>query len=81
MASLTVAGLRLLFSRLRLSPLAADVLALGFGYGSLLWPYATTFNNHAVAAGLLMLSFLLVMERGPTRAAGLDWRGVGFLRD
>ncbi len=61
-AALTVACLGQLLRRLSFGRLWSDILALAFGYGSLLLPYALTFNNHAVAAGLMTAAFLLVLK-------------------
>ena len=64
-AALTVVCLRRLLGRLRFQTSLADVLALAFGYGSLLLSYSVTFNNHVVAAGLF------------DRIANADDRGAG----
>ncbi|WP_152050165.1 hypothetical protein [Tautonia marina] len=49
----------------------ADLLTLGFGFGSLLLTYGVTFNNHSVAAGLLTLAFAMVLLQDSTRRSGL----------
>jgi hypothetical protein len=40
------------------SPLARDLLTLGVGLGTLLYPYGLTFVGHAQSAGLLFIGFL-----------------------
>ncbi len=52
-SALTLVWLRQLLQFVPLSRLVADLLTLGFGFGSLLLTYGVTFNNHSVAAGLL----------------------------
>ena len=66
-AALTLVALRRLVEGLSLGDGEAGLLTLCFGYGSLLLPYAVTFNNHSVAAALVTGAFALVQlepERG-----------------
>lgn len=69
-AALAVVALRRLMQLAPIRPIAADALAIGFGFGSLLLTYGVTFNNHGVAAGLLTLALAEVaFERIPTGRA------------
>jgi hypothetical protein len=56
---LTIAALRRLLQAAPLPALAADALALLFGFGSLLLTYGVTFNNHTVAAAAIMSALAL----------------------
>lgn len=61
-SALAVVSLRLALQWTRLPRWASDLLALALGFASPLWTYAGTFNNHSVAAGLLMASIVLVID-------------------
>jgi hypothetical protein len=71
-SALTLVGLRRLFEATSLPRPLADLLTLGFGFGSLLLTYGVTFNNHSVASGGITLAFALVLLEGEARtgAAG-----------
>src|SRR5262249_19559443 len=68
-SALTLVWLRQLLQVVPVSPWAADLLTLAFGFGSLLLTYGVTFNNHSVAAAFLTGSLALVLleEPGPAR--------------
>lgn len=70
-SALALVGLRMILQAVPLAPLAADLLTLGFGFGSLLLVYGVTFNNHSVAAGLLSLAFAWVAVGRPSRRLAL----------
>lgn len=59
-SAVCLAGLRWWLQVAPLARWAADLLTLVFGFGSLLFGYAGTFNNHSVAAGLVITAFALV---------------------
>src|SRR5262245_41894762 len=50
-SALALYALRRIFQTIAISRWLADLLALGFGFSSLLLTYGVTFNNHSVAAG------------------------------
>ncbi len=62
---LALVGLRQLLQTAAVAPWAADLWTLAFGFGSQLWTYAVTFNNHSVAAGLTTLALALVVRERP----------------
>jgi hypothetical protein len=53
-SALTLFWLRRILQGVDVLPWAADLLTLAFGYGSLLLTYGVTFNNHSVAAALIL---------------------------
>lgn len=53
-SAMAVVGIRQILQAVPISRWVADVLALAFGFCSQLLTYAVTFNNHSVAAGLIM---------------------------
>jgi hypothetical protein len=55
-----LAALRHMLGSLPLGVWQADLLTLAIGYGTLLFSYAVTFNNHSVAAGLIAGGFAVV---------------------
>ena len=60
---------------LRLAWLTKDLLAGSFGFGTLMFPYSVTFNNHTLAGALLVGAWVLLLRREsdgrrtPARAA------------
>ncbi len=76
-SAMTLVWLRRLFQCVPIPPLAADLLTLGFGFGSQLLTYAVTFNNHSVAAALITGAMALTLLERPGRAAR-DRFGVGL---
>lgn len=78
-SALALAALRVLIAAfVPIRPWIADVLTLAFGFGSLLYVYGVTFNNHSVAAGLITLAAALVALESNApgrRAAGLRAAG------
>jgi hypothetical protein len=52
-SSLTLVWLRRIFQAVPISPILADLLTLGFGFGTLILTYGVTFKNHSVAAALI----------------------------
>lgn len=80
MSALTLVWLRQLLQTIPVSPKAADLLTLGFGFGSLLLTYGVTFNNHSVAAGLVTGALALTMLEDPQAERSRLRRGLaGFL--
>ena len=64
----TTAATRLLLQLVDVSAWCADLLALSLTFGTQLFSYAVTFNNHSVAAGLITWAFALVaLEREESR--------------
>jgi hypothetical protein len=79
-SGLTLVALRQLLQMVPIAPWAADLLTLGFGYGSPLLTYGVTFNNHSVAAALLTWSLALVALADPASLrAGVRPFLVGLL--
>jgi hypothetical protein len=79
-SALTIVWLRQLLQVVSFRPWISDVLALAFGFGSLLFTYGVTFNNHSVAAALVTGGLALaVLDRSDGSA--FRWRrfGAGFL--
>lgn len=72
-AALTLVAFRYLVGGLGLDDGEADVLTLGLGFGTLLLPYAVTFNNHVVAAACTIGAFALV-QREPEARWSPRWR-------
>ena len=73
-SALAVVASRLLLQCVEMPTILADVLALALGFGSQLFSYAVTFNNHSVAAGLITMAFALVaLERSRSRRG---WAGL-----
>jgi hypothetical protein len=66
-SGLTLAWLRQLLQAVPIPRWLADALTLAFGFGSLVFVYGVTFNNHSVAAALLTGSLALVLLEDPTR--------------
>jgi hypothetical protein len=69
-SGLALVGLRKLLQVADVSPLAADLLTLAFGFSSLLMTYGVTFNNHSVAAGLATYALALVALEDPAGKLG-----------
>lgn len=59
----TLFALRCLLQTAPVSAWVADLLTLVFGFGSLLFSYGVTFNNHSVAAGLLTVALAVAVLR------------------
>jgi hypothetical protein len=77
-SSLTLVWLRRMFQCVPISPSVADLLTLGLGFGSQLLTYGVTFNNHSVAAALIIGAIALtLLERAGPKAAR-DRFGVGL---
>ena len=78
-SGLTLVGVRRLLQAVPIAPWAADLLSLGFGFGSPLLTYGVTFNNHSVAAGLITwaLARTLLDAPGGWRQATIGM-GVGL---
>ena len=71
-----VVASRLLLQCVEMPKLLADWVALALGFGSQLFSYAVTFNNHSVAAGLITSAFALVaLERAESRTRR-GWAGL-----
>lgn len=68
-SALTLVWLRQLLQVVPVRPWVADLLALGFGFGSLLFAYGVTFNNHSIAAACVTGSLALIVleDAGETR--------------
>ncbi len=73
-SALTLVWLRQLLQTIPIDRRLADLLTLGFGFGSLLFTYGVTFNNHSVAAALLTGCFALAILENP------DGKRVKFTR-
>ncbi len=58
-SALAVAAFRAMLQLVDVSRWGADLLAVCSGVGTLLFTYGVTFNNHSVAAGLLMAAVAL----------------------
>jgi hypothetical protein len=69
-SAVAVYGLRRMLQAADLRPWVSDLLAMVFGLGSPLLTYAVTFNNHSVAAGLVMASGVLMLEADRRQSAG-----------
>jgi len=79
-SALAVAALRLLLQAVDIHRGLADVLALGFGFSSLLFTYGVTFTNHSAAAGLLTTAFaLLVLQSMAGRLGRWSTGLIGLL--
>lgn len=75
----TLVGLRQLLQAVPVMRWVADLLTLGFGFGSLLLTYAVTFNNHSVAAALITAALALMLLEPPSRRARPRRFGAGVL--
>ncbi|CAN5883064.1 hypothetical protein BH23PLA1_BH23PLA1_17580 [soil metagenome] len=74
-SALAIYWLRMLAQVIDFRPWVSDLLVLGSGFGSLLFCYGVTFNNHSVAAGLLTAAFaLILLEDTASSARRLGWR-------
>ncbi len=81
-SALTLVALRMILQAAPVLPWVADLLVLGFGFGSLLLVYGVTFNNHSVAAALVTWSLALVLLEKPKpgpKGNRLRRFAVGFL--
>jgi hypothetical protein len=78
-SSMGLVWLRRILQGVPISAALADVLTLGFGFGSQFLTYAVTFNNHAVAASLITGAMSLTLLERPGRRASQDRFGVGLL--
>lgn len=78
-SALTLVWLRQMLQAVAIRPWVADLLTLGFGFGSQLLTYAVTFNNHSVAAGLIAGALALTALEPPGRGAGRRRFGAGLL--
>jgi hypothetical protein len=60
-------------------PSAALLATIAFTWGTIYFPYATTFVDHGVVAACLVIAVALVIP--PQRNAGLEWRTwvAGFI--
>ncbi len=79
-SALALYALRRMFQTIDVHRGLADLLTIGFGFGSLLLTYGVTFNNHSVAAGLLTFAFALILLQDSEEQS--DWRRgslAGFL--
>jgi hypothetical protein len=69
--------------RLTGSPAARDLLVVGLGLGTLMYPYGQIFTGHALAAAAAFGSFMLLAPPGgrPDRPLAFDRQllGAGFL--
>ena len=77
-SSMALVWLRRIFQGVPIAPLLADLLTLGFGFGSQLFTYAVTFNNHSVAAALILGAMALTLLERPGSKAARDRFGVGL---
>jgi hypothetical protein len=78
-SALTLVWLRRIFQALPIPAAVADLLTLGFGFGSQLLAYAVTFNNHSVAAALITGSMALTLLEPPGSRAARSRFGAGLL--
>jgi hypothetical protein len=60
------------------SPLARDLLVLGLGLGTMMYPYGLTFVSHAQTAALLFGGYLAARARRPALAGLLAGLAVVF---
>jgi hypothetical protein len=75
-SAMALVWLRRLLQAVPIAPAVADLLTLGFGFGTQLLTYAVTFNNHSVAAALILGAMALtLLERPGPGAAGNRFRG------
>ena len=78
-SALALVWLRQILQAVPIRPWVADLLTLGFGFGSQLLTYAVTFNNHSVAAGLITGALAMTALESPGRGAGRRRFLAGFL--
>jgi hypothetical protein len=78
-SAMTLVWLRRMFQAVAISPIIADALTLGFGFGSQLLTYAVTFNNHSVAAALITGAMALTLLERPGSKRFNDRFRVGLL--
>ena len=78
-SALTLVWLRRILQGVAIPAWAADLLTLGFGFGSLLLTYAVTFNNHSVAAALITGAMALTLLEPPGHRAARGRFGAGLL--
>jgi hypothetical protein len=78
-SAMTLVWLRRIFQTVDVHPVVADLLTLGFGFGSQLLTYGVTFNNHSVAAALITGAMALTLLEKPGSKAWRDRFGVGLL--
>ena len=69
-------ALRRMFQAIDIHRCAADLLTIGFGFGSMLYVYGVTFNNHSPAAGLLTAAFAGVLLGPSSGRSGLVRSGL-----
>lgn len=60
-SGITLYSIRRMFQAIDLPRVFADFLSIGLSYGSLIFTYGVTFNNHSLAAGLITASFALTV--------------------
>jgi len=75
----TLVGIRRLLQAVPIAPGMADLLTLGFGFGSPLLTYAVTFNNHSVAAALIAAALGRTLLEPPGKGAGRIRFAAGLL--
>jgi hypothetical protein len=78
-SAMTLVWLRRIFQTVDLPPVVSDLLTLGFGFGSQLLTYGSTFNNHSVAASLITGAIAWTLLERPGSRAVRDRFGVGLL--
>jgi hypothetical protein len=78
-SALTLVWLRQIFQAIPIQRWVADLLTLGFGFGSQLLTYAVTFNNHSVAAALITGAMARTLLERPSGRAWRDRFVVGLL--
>ncbi len=79
-SAIAVSALFWLLGMLGCSRLASAALAIGYGLGTLAFPYATLFYGHQLASALVLIAFaFLVRERQGTALGAYGLVGVGAL--
>jgi hypothetical protein len=64
-SAMTLVWFRRLLQTVPLRPIVADLLTLTLGFGTQVWTYAVTFNNHTVAAAAITGAMTLTMLERP----------------
>jgi hypothetical protein len=78
-SAFTLVCMRRLLQTLPIAPSMADLLTLGLGFGTQILTYAVTFNNHSVAAGLILGAITVTLLESPGNRAGRSRWIAGFL--
>jgi hypothetical protein len=78
-SALAVAWLRQLFQAVPIAPWAADLIALGLGFASQMLTYSVSFNNHSIAAALIVGGMARTSLERPGRGAWRDRLVAGLL--